>query len=115
MSPLWLFLIEVGISILSSTLATGFLHARLRRLLIDACGTVERANFWLVYSDAMMFIAPLVVTVIFGKSSHVYAPTLPFFKAALGSALFGIFVALAALGLQLARMLPRRLDDEAAP
>jgi hypothetical protein len=115
MSPLSLFLIEVGICVLASTLVAGFLSRPLRRLLIDACGTVERANFWVVYSDAMIFIAPLVTTVVFGKSSDLYTPTLPFYKAALGSALSGIFVALAAVGLQVARMLPRRVDKEAAP
>ncbi len=115
MSPLSLFLVEVGISLLSSTLVVGFLTRPLRRLLIDACGNVERANFWVVYSDAMIFIAPLVATVVFGKSSELYTPTLPFYKAALGSALFGIFVALAAVGLQVARILPRRVEKEAAP
>jgi len=63
----------------------------------------------------MIFIAPLVTTVVFGKSSDLYTPTLPFYKAALGSALSGIFVALAAVGLQVARILPRRVDKEAAP
>jgi hypothetical protein len=115
MSPLSLFLIEVGIAVFSSTLVVAFLTRPLRRLLIDACGTVERANFWVAYSDAMIFIAPLVATVVFGKSSDLYTPTLPFYKAALGSTLFGIFVALAAVGLQVARILPRRVEKEATP
>lgn len=115
MSPLSLFLVEVGISVTSSTLVVAFLSRPLRRLLIDACGSVERANFWVVYSDAMIFIAPLVATIVLGKSSDLYTPTLPFCKAALGSALFGIFVALAAVGLQVARILPRRLEKEGTP
>ncbi len=91
-----------------------FLTRPLRRLLIDACGTVERANFWVVHSDVMIFLAPLVSTVVFGKSSELSTPTLPFYKAALGSALFGVFVALAAVGLQVARILPGRVEMEAA-
>lgn len=114
MSPLSLFLVEVGICLLASTLVAGFLTRPLRRLLIDECGTVERAGFWVVYSDVMIFIAPLVTAVVFGKSSEVYEPTLPFCKAALGSALAGVFVALAAVGLQVARFLPRRLEKDAA-
>ena len=81
--------------------------------LIDACGTTGRANFWVVYSDVMIFIAPLVMTIVFGKSSDVYTPTFPFYKAALGSALFGIFVALGAIGLLVARLLPRRTEKAA--
>jgi hypothetical protein len=117
MSPLALFLVEVGTCIVASTLVTASLTRPLRRLLIDACGTVERANFWVVYSDAMIFIAPLVAVVVFGKSGDVYAPTLPFYKAALGSALAGVFLALGAIGLQVARILPRRVDgvDPCAP
>lgn len=114
MSPLALFLIEVGICVVASTLVTAFLTRPLRRLLIDACGTPERANFWVVYSDAMIFIAPLVVVLVFGRSSDLHAPTLPFYKAALGSALAGVFVALSAVGLQVAKMLPRRVEKEPA-
>jgi hypothetical protein len=88
----------------------GFLTRPLRRLLLDACGTVERATLWVVYSDAMIFIAPPVTTVVFGNSSNLYTPTLPFYKAALGSALFGIFIALAAVDLRVARILPRRVS-----
>ena len=46
MSPLSLFLTEVGIAVFSSTLVVAFLTRPLRRLLVDACGSVERANFW---------------------------------------------------------------------
>jgi hypothetical protein len=113
MSPLSLFLIEVGICVVSSMLVVGFLTRPLRRLLHDACGTTERANFWVVYSDVMIFIAPLVTAVVFGKSSDAYTSPLAFYKAALGSALFGIFVALAAIGLLVARLLPPRIEKVA--
>ncbi len=48
------------------------------------------ALFWVVYSDAMIFLAPLVATIVFGKSSDLSGATLSFYKAALGSALFGV-------------------------
>jgi hypothetical protein len=115
MGPCSLFLVEVGVSVFLSTLVVAFLGRPLRRLLIDACGAAERANFWVVYSDVMIFIAPLVATVVFGKSGDLLTLTLAFYKAALGSALAGIFVALAAVGLQVARILPRRTEKEAAP
>jgi hypothetical protein len=110
-----MFLVEVGVSLFSSALVVAFLTRPLRRLLVGACRSVERANFWVAYSDTMIFIAPLVATVVFGKSSDLYTPTLPYYKAALGSALFGIFVALTAVGLQVARILPRHVDKEATP
>src|SRR6266545_4275737 len=66
-----------------------------RTLLLEACATRERAAFWVAYSDAMIFIAPLVTTVVFGKSGSFAVSTFAIVKAALGSSLFGVFVALA--------------------
>ncbi len=97
MSQLSLFLIELAICFLASGVVVLVLTGPLRKALVDACGTVERARFWVVYSDAMIFIAPLVAIVVFGKSGELSSPTLDFYKTALGSALFGVFVALAAV------------------
>ena len=108
MSQLALFLIELTVCLLTSSIVVLVFTGPLRRALIDACGTLERARFWVVYSDTMIFIAPLVAIVVFGKSSELSSPTLGFYKTALGSALFGVFVALAAIGLQIARLAPRR-------
>jgi hypothetical protein len=106
MTQFSLFAIEVGISLTASALLAAAITRPLRRLLVDVCGTRERANFWVVYCDAMIFIAPLVASVAFGKSGELSAPSVAFYKAALGSALSGVFVALAAIGLQVARILP---------
>jgi len=89
MGRLSLFLVELAICFLASGVVVLVLTGPLRRILIDACGSLERARFWVVYSDAMIFIAPLVAIVVFGKSSELSAPTLGFYKSALGSALFG--------------------------
>jgi len=32
----------------------------LRKLLIELCGTAERANFWLAFSNVMLFLVPLI-------------------------------------------------------
>ncbi|HEU4382612.1 MAG TPA: hypothetical protein VFR85_03825 [Anaeromyxobacteraceae bacterium] len=45
MSQLSLFVIELGICLLASGFLLAALTRPLRRLLLDACGTVERANF----------------------------------------------------------------------
>lgn len=108
MSQFLLFLIEVAICFVASGLLAVAITRPLRRLLIDICGTLERANFWVVYCNAMIVIAPLVASVLFGKSGEVFTPSVTFYKAALGSALSGVFVALAAIGLQVARTSPPR-------
>ncbi len=54
MSQVSLFLIELAICFLASSVVVLVLTGPLRKVLIDACGTVERARFWVVYSDAMI-------------------------------------------------------------
>ena len=103
-----LFVIEVCICLLAISLLLAALIPPLRRLLVDACGTVERADFWVVYSAAMMLIVPVLAAVVLGKSTDSNGPTLAFYKAALGSALLGLFSALAVMGIQIAALLPRR-------
>ncbi len=113
MDQFLLFLIEVAVCLVASGILVVAITRPLRRLLTDVCGTLERANFWVVYCDAMIIIGPLVASVLFGTSGEVFAPSVTFFKAALGSALSGVFVALAAIGLQVARTLPPRLPPAA--
>lgn len=118
MNQVSLFVIEIAICLLASAVTLAALARPLRRLLVDACGTIERANFWVAYSAAMMLIVPLLAVVVLGKSTDSIEPTLAFYKAALGSALLGLFAALAVLGLQVARLLPRRAlggEESAAP
>ncbi len=107
MDALAMFFMEMGLCLLVSGIVVAVLTEPLRRLLLEACATRERAAFWVAYSDAMIFIAPLVTTVVFGKSGSFAVSTFAIVKAALGSSLFGVFVALAAIGLQVARVVPR--------
>lgn len=107
-----MFLIEVLTALLCSGGITAVLTRPLRDVLTDVCGSRERAAFWLRYANVMLFIAPLVGIVVFGESGKILEPTLGFYKAALGAALSGAFVALAAIGLQIARFLPKRVVKE---
>jgi len=108
MDALALFFLEIGICLLVSGTVVAVITEPLRRLLLEACAARERADFWVAYSDAMLFMAPLVTTVVFGKSGSFAVSTFALVKAALGSSLFGVFVALAAIGLQVARVLRRQ-------
>jgi len=59
MSPLSLFLVEVGICLATGAAA---LTSGLRRVLADACGTPQRASFWTNYSTAFGSKSPLPAT-----------------------------------------------------
>lgn len=71
MQQISLFAIEVVTSLSVSFLVTLSIFKALYSLLINTCGTVERAKFWVVYSNVMIFITPLLVVMLFGKSSSL--------------------------------------------
>lgn len=101
MQQMSLFAIEVLISLSVSFFVAISITKSLHSLLVDVCGTIERARFWVVYSNVMMFIAPLLVVMLFGQSNYVGEQTFLFYKTAFGCALAGVFVSLLAIGLQI--------------
>ena len=66
-----------------------------------------RAQFWVIYSNLMLVIAPLLTTIIFGKSHAVLEASFSFYKTAFGSVLFGVFVSLVIIGWQITKSLPK--------
>jgi|SRR5476651_912288 hypothetical protein len=105
-----LFLVEIGVSLAGSLLVLLFWSKSLKRILVDICGTEDRAAFWLIYSNIMLFITPLLSVILFGHSGDTVVFGFAFLKRAVGAALLGIFVALAVIGLQVAKFLPRSSD-----
>ncbi len=43
-----------------------YLRPVLRRLLVDLCGTAERADFWLRVTVVLLALAPLAAVLLFG-------------------------------------------------
>jgi hypothetical protein len=107
MSELYLFLTEIGISLFISVCVVFLLNKSFRNILIDLCGTEVRAQFWMIYSNLMLIIAPLLTSVIFGTSNKVIEVSFTFYKTAFGSALFGVFVSLIIIGLQITKYIPK--------
>jgi len=102
-----LFLIEAGISFATSGTVIFFLYKSLYRLLVDSCGTETRAKFWVVYTNIMLVIAPLLTSIVFGKSRSSGEADFVFYKTALGCALFGVFFSLAVIGMQINKSIPK--------
>jgi len=107
MQELKLFAIELLISFGISAIVLLFLNKPLYRLLIDLCGTEARAKFWLIYSNVMLVIAPLLFVIIFGKSNSDKIELFSFYKTAFGSSLAGVFISLAVIGTQITKSLPK--------
>lgn len=55
------FLIEIGITSVAALLITGYIRPHLKRVLVDLCGTEERAQFWTVFSNILLIGLPLIL------------------------------------------------------
>lgn len=110
MTEIHLFIIEIMIGLAVSACVIFILNKPLKNVLIDICGTKVRAKFWMMYTNLMLVITPLLTSIIFGQSDSVTAASFSFYKTAFGSVLFGVFMSLVIIGLQITKTLPQKND-----
>lgn len=55
------FLIELIITILASTIIVAYIRPYLRKILIDLCGTEDRANFWMAFTNILLVGMPSIL------------------------------------------------------
>jgi cytochrome c biogenesis factor len=68
MLSLLILLLQVVIPLLIGLLISYYLRDVVYRLLIDLCGTEDRAEFWLRTSAVLTIGAPLMLVLLFGHS-----------------------------------------------
>ncbi len=99
MYAIFSFVIEVLLTLVISVLLAVYLRPFLRRILIDLCGTEERAQFWTVFSNILLIGLPVIFALNY-KPEATGASAL-FFEVAskLSGNLGGFLVALIGIGL----------------
>ncbi len=99
MNALLLFIFEITLCLGISLALISLLKPFLRDVLTDTCGTAGRADFWVMFTQLMLIISPLLVVACF-------APTLATnplnivheLQKTLFRTLLGDFIALSAIG-----------------
>jgi protein-S-isoprenylcysteine O-methyltransferase Ste14 len=82
-----------------------YLRPHLRGLLIDLCGTVQRADFWAAFSNVVLVLIPCVVAMHFQPAGE--GRSAPFQIARqLEWALAGLAASVLILGAVLSRFIP---------
>ena len=99
MTNLSLFLIEITLCVILSLAVIALLKPYLSDVLAETCGTARRAAFWVMFTQLMLVIAPLLLVVFFTD----VRPGIPSYPAesikdALFRSLLGIFIAIAMIG-----------------
>lgn len=114
MSAVVIFLVGLVITLSSTLLVVIYLRGPLKAILIDLCGTAERAAFWTAFSNVTLVLVP----VTFALSDRPEAGSWPSLLFALGgqleSALIGLICSVVALGIVLNTFIRRR-DVSGAP
>jgi len=99
MNTIFAFLVEVAATFGICALTFRYLRPFLKRVLVDLCGTEERAQFWTVFSGILLVGLPL----LFALGYHPEAGTAEelFFDVAgkLGGNLGSLLFALVGVGM----------------
>jgi hypothetical protein len=60
MNTILYFLLQVILTLTLSALIVGYLRPFLRKILIDLCGTEERAQYWTAFSNILLIGMPMI-------------------------------------------------------
>ena len=96
MTNLTLFVYEIILSLLLSTIVLLILSTPLKKMLQNVCHSDEQALFWVAYTRTMLFISPLLMVVLVGLLAD--ASGLVHIKVTLISALGGLVFGLMIIG-----------------
>ena len=65
MNSILSYFLEVAITLAICTLTFGYLRPFLKKVLVDLCGTEERAQFWTAFSNILMLGIPMIIALTY--------------------------------------------------
>ena len=65
MNTIFSFLIQVAVTLIAAALIMAYFRPYLRRILVDLCGTEERANFWAAFTNILLIGMPVILSLNF--------------------------------------------------
>jgi di/tricarboxylate transporter len=60
MNTILIFLTQIAVTVIACLLIAGYIRPFLKRVLVDLCGSEERAQFWTAFSNIMLVILPTI-------------------------------------------------------
>jgi hypothetical protein len=117
MSLTAVFLTGIALTAMGCIGLLAYVSKHLRTLLIELCGSVERAQFWLAFSNVALVLVPLISALNYRPQAGPDKAIIFEIAAQLQYALVGFVVALSFLALVLisfVRRTPPRMPGEPA-
>lgn len=115
MSPTVAFLTDIVIVALSCVGIASYVSKHLRLLLVELCGTVERASFWLAFSNVALVVVPLIFALDYKPEAGANWNAVFAMAAQLRASLVGFVVTLSILALVVFRFIPKNNSRPAVP
>lgn len=106
MSASILFVVGIGITLLASLAIVIYMQGPLRAILTELCGTAERADFWLAFSNVALTLAPLIFAA--SCTPDPRGSTVIEIAAQLKWGFIGLLIALITIGWVISRFIPRQ-------
>ncbi|HNK64046.1 MAG TPA: hypothetical protein PKL78_04095 [Anaerolineales bacterium] len=64
------FFIQVLLTVALTSLIVTYMRPYLRKVLVDLCGTEERAQFWTVFSNVLLIGLPTIISLNYRPEAH---------------------------------------------
>lgn len=107
MNSIWIFVFGIALTITFALLAIGYLQPHLKKILIDLCGTTERAAFWTAFSNVTLLATPLIFALHSRPSGGERTVLVYALSDQIEWALLGFLAATILLGFVLGLFIPR--------
>ncbi len=107
MNPSIAFLLDIALAALLLVGIVAYVKKHLKTLLIELCGTTERASFWLALSNIALVLVPLIFALDYKPEFGPERTAIFEMATQLKYALIGFVVTLGSLALILIRFIPR--------
>lgn len=110
------FLVQVVLTVTLTAVIVSYIRPYLRKVLLDLCGTEERAQFWTVFSNILLIGLPSILALNYKPEAKTMEEL--FFEVAhrLSGTLAGFLFALVCVGIvvsMFALFAPRPVKAEA--
>jgi hypothetical protein len=107
MSPNTAFLAVITVAIVVCLGIVAYVRMHLRSLLVELCGSRERASFWLAFSNVTLVLVPLIFGLHYTPDLHSGQSILFNMAAQLEYVLVGFVATFTLLAIIVSRFIPR--------
>ena len=106
-----LFLVGLGLTLITTFAIVAYLRSPLHSILVELCGTRERAAFWVTFSNVTMTLVPLIFAMHYTPDLKAGSSAVLELAAQLKWALAGLLFAVLILGWVLRGFIRRQGDQ----